>query len=178
MWMDLDTPAGCISCQLSTNQLTREWLAPCERTLNQPLYWLHLIYTTCIWSLKQFWTLNHVWNIIVNVYEWSMHKLLFLDRVVHISNKNTLSEVFPRYSLFLMLLPDFKIVLLSCQFQKGKNTSKECKKKPKHGWAYLIYSYSHLYKIDHIISVTWGLLQGRQKGYNNWMREVNSWPAR
>lgn len=57
----------------------------------------------------------------------------FLAEVVHISNKNTFSEAFPRYSLFLMLLSDFKIVLLSCLFQKGKNTSKECKKKQNMG---------------------------------------------
>lgn len=82
-----------------------------------------------------------------------MHKFLFLDKVVHISNKNTLSEVFPRYSLFLMLLSDFKIVYSHANFRKGKTLPRNAKK-PKHGWAYLIYSYSHLYKIDHIISVT------------------------
>lgn len=35
MWMDLDKYSiasdGCVSCQLSTYQLTCEWLAPCER---------------------------------------------------------------------------------------------------------------------------------------------------
>lgn len=146
--------------------------------LKPPLYWLHLIYTTWTWSIEQLWTLNHVWNVIVNVYEWWMHKFLFLGRSsAHFKQEyifGSVSEIFFISHVAFRFQDSFTLMPIS----EREKHFQGMQKKTKHGWAYLIYSYSHLYKIDHIISVTWGLLQGRQKGYNNWMREVNSWPAR